>query len=188
MNFEDILNQWEEQQKAPKKSSIPQDGQAWRNKKPCPDSMKKEDQSQKQTKIHQEQKKQKQINPMELYLRSYGVIDKDAIEEKQQFEQRLLTQSDLVAMPCEASLDLHGLTWDEGWQKLDVFIHECVKRKLKKVLIIHGKGNHSSDRPVLQNMVRTYIEKDYRLGQSGHPDKTLGGKGATWVLIRDVKL
>lgn len=185
MNFEDILNQWEEQQKHPPKSNVPQDGQAWRNKKLCPDSVLKKEKEQNLVK-NSRPKEQKKVNPMEIYLRQYGVVDKDAIEEKYQQEQAFMTQSEVISMPCEASIDLHGLTWDEGWQKLDIFINECIKRKLHKVLIIHGKGNHSSDRPVLQNMVRTYIEKDYRLGQSGHPDKSLGGKGATWIIIRNI--
>jgi len=54
-------------------------------------------------------------------------------------------------------------------------------------LIVHGKGHHSKERvdvSVLSSMVRTFIELDRRLGASGHPDKRLGGDGATWVIIK----
>lgn len=127
---------------------------------------------------------QSKANPMDIWLRRYGVTDKDAIEEKERQKDEFENRDYIRTMTPEARIDLHGLTRDEAWEKLEMFIGECVKRGLRKVLIIHGKGNHSSDAPVLDAMVRTFIEKDSRLGASGHPDKTLGGKGATWVVIR----
>ena len=59
-------------------------------------------------------------------------------------------------------------------------------RRLKKILIVHGKGIHSSGSdPVLGEMVRKFIESDKRLGTSGHPDASGGGKGATWVILKN---
>ena len=53
-------------------------------------------------------------------------------------------------------------------------------------MIIHGKGIHTTGTdPVLGEMVRRFIERDSRLGTSGHPKtKAEGGSGATWVLIK----
>ena len=89
-------------------------------------------------------------------------------------------------MTPEARIDLHGLTKEDAWQRLNAFVGDCVARGLKKILIIHGKGNHShgSD-PVLGPMVKSFIEQDKRLGTSGHPDKFMGGNGATWVMIKE---
>lgn len=88
-------------------------------------------------------------------------------------------------MPIGAKIDLHGLTREEAWSRLDGFIRECSRRNIKKVLIVHGKGNHCENQvSVLSSMVRTFIEVDDRLGASGHPDKKLGGTGATWVIIK----
>lgn len=91
-------------------------------------------------------------------------------------------------MPICARIDLHGLTRNEAWARLDNFVSDCCRRGLKKILIVHGKGSHSkekSDVSILSAMVRNFIELDSRLGASGHPDKKLGGSGATWVIIKN---
>ena len=72
---------------------------------------------------------------------------------------------------------------DEAWITLDRFVSDCQKRK-KKDSYHSREGNHSSESPVLYSVVRNFIEKDYRLGASGHPDKNTGGRGATWVIVR----
>ena len=128
----------------------------------------------------------KQINPMELWLRRYGTIDKDKIAEEQEERSKFYDRSYLLNMAPEARLDLHGLHQDEAQASLDRFITDCKARGLRKVLIIHGKGIHShgSD-PVLGELVRRFIEGDKRCGASGHPKtKMEGGSGATWVLLK----
>ena len=133
------------------------------------------------------EKKEKieKINPMTMWLRRYGVVDKDAEEEKIQAKMNQLDRNYLRNMAPEASIDLHGLTKEEATLRLDAFVNECCRRKLTKILIIHGKGNHSTTEPVLAKFVHDYIERSYRLGESGHPDKTEGGRGATWVIIKN---
>ena len=89
-------------------------------------------------------------------------------------------------MKPEAYLDLHGLHQDQARESLDRFITDCKARGYRKVLIIHGKGIHSSGSdPVLGELVRRFIEQDKRCGASGHPKtKAEGGSGATWVLLK----
>lgn len=188
MNFGDILDQWETQSKSQKTQQNKSTGQEWRNKKKNPQnesikSLKTNDEQnpKDQTQLSTNNKK---INPMDLWLHRYGVVDKDAINAKLKEAEKNLDRATLRKKASDATIDLHGLTRDEAWSRLDNFVTECVRRKLQKILIIHGKGNHSNDNPVLTNMVRTFIEKDYRLGESGHPEKKDGGKGATWVIIR----
>lgn len=118
-----------------------------------------------------------------MWIRRYGVVDKDRVAEQEAARARTEDPAVLQHMAHEAALDLHGLTREEAWERLDRFITECCRRRLRKVLIIHGKGNHSGDAPVLSGMVRTFIERDPRLGSSGHPHKRDGGRGATWVLL-----
>jgi DNA-nicking Smr family endonuclease len=122
---------------------------------------------------------------MTEWLRRYGVVDKDAVAEKAMEQEKQKDRAWLLDMPYEAEIDLHGLTAEEATMRLDQFVGECYKRGIRKILIIHGKGNHSEDAPVLSGMVRSFIERDYRLGESGHPDKKDGGKGATWVILRE---
>lgn len=182
MDFGDILDSWEKEQKGSNNTKNKTTGQEWRNKKTEPQKK-----SASNTKIQEDEirlQNKQQINPMEMWLRRYGVVDKDKIEEKAKEAEQALSRSDLRKKAPDAVIDLHGLTRDEAWVKLEAFVTECVRRKLEKILIIHGKGNHSDDNPVLSGMVRTFIEKDHRLGESGHPEKKDGGKGATWVIIR----
>lgn len=133
------------------------------------------------------QKSAPQVNPMELWLQQYGVVDKDAMAKDAEERDRSQNREYLKKMPICAKIDLHGLTRDEAWERLEVFVGDCCRRGFKKILIVHGKGHHAKERSdvsILSAMVRTFIELDSRLGASGHPDKKLGGSGATWVIIK----
>ena len=187
-SFGDILvafEKMEKEAKIEKKST----GQEWRYKKTEPTKKTLEKiEAEKQEKAKGEkpkvEKPKEQIDPMTLWLRRYGVVDKDAEEEKLQQKMSQLDRNYLRNMAPEASIDLHGLTKEEATARLDSFVAECIRRKITKILIIHGKGNHSSTEPVLAKLVHDYIERNYHLGESGHPDKTEGGRGATWVIIK----
>jgi DNA-nicking Smr family endonuclease len=98
--------------------------------------------------------------------------------------ERLSDVQNIKTMRPEATIDLHGMTRDEAWTALDNFVSTCCSRNLRKILIVHGKGNHADSDAVLLKMVNGFIECDKRLGASGHPDARLGGSGATWVAIK----
>lgn len=88
-------------------------------------------------------------------------------------------------MEPEAELDLHGLSLDESLVQLDRFLSEAVQRGLQKVLIIHGKGNHSKTGAVLPKAVLEYLQKSPVAGELGIPRREKGGSGATWVIIKN---
>ena len=128
----------------------------------------------------------KEVNPMELWLRKYGTIDKDKIAEENQVRTKEQDRNYLINLKPEAHIDLHGLHQDEARERLNLFITECKRRGLRKIMIIHGKGihTHGTD-PVLGELVRRFIETDNRCGMSGHPkNKAEGGTGATWVILK----
>lgn len=189
MDFGDILDKWDKTQKEkPKQIQRP----AGSGKKLNAPSLIEKEEEQKARerrrlipqKQKESQKAKKDEELMKQWILRYGVIDKDARAEEAEKNQLAQDMEYVKYMPAEASLDLHGMTREEAWITLDKFVESCQKRKIRKVLIIHGKGNHSSENPVLGGLVHNFIERDYRLGASGHPDKKLGGRGATWVLIR----
>lgn len=183
-SFGDILAAFEKMEKEAKNQKK-STGQEWRYKKTEPTKKTLEKiEAEKQEKAKVEKPKE-QIDPMTLWLRRYGVVDKDAEEEKLQQKMSQLDRNYLRNMAPEASIDLHGLTKEEATTRLDAFVAECIRRKITKILIIHGKGNHSPTEPVLTKLVHDYIERNYHLGESGHPDKTEGGRGATWVIIKN---
>lgn len=188
MDFGEILERWEKQQEEKKLESL--------EKKPIIQvSHKKANAPSKENKIVkpqqktleqiQNEKKQKFENMMNDWLGRYGIINKDAEAEEFKEKSRMQNRTYLRNMSPEARIDLHGLTRDEAWTKLDGFVNDCIRKGLKKILIIHGKGNHNkgSD-PVLGATVKTFIEQNKHLGTSGHPERYMGGTGATWVIIK----
>ncbi|HOF85600.1 MAG TPA: Smr/MutS family protein [Treponemataceae bacterium] len=122
-------------------------------------------------------------NPLDVWLRRYGVTDKDAEPDFQE-EPPHVKRRRLRAMRSEASIDLHGLTREEAWIRLEAFFADCVRRNLQKVLIIHGKGTHSSDDPVLKTMVQHFLEANAHAGESGYSAPKDGGSGSTWVILK----
>lgn len=122
----------------------------------------------------------------EKWLNAYGTVDKDAVAEK--ITQAALNKNInyLKDLPWEAETNLHGDTQEEAQARLEVFIERCRAQGLRKVLIIHGKGNHTpGGEGVLGELVRRFIEQNKHLGMSGHPDRKDGGTGATWVIIKN---
>lgn len=187
MDFGDILNQWENQKvEAVKKQKESGKNQVSHKKANAPTPDEKEAMRQGYSYEQQmEQDSRQRINPMELWLRRYGTIDKDKENDRVSQIEQLESREHLRTMRPDATVDLHGLTREEAEKKLDRFVADCLRRGLKKILIIHGKGIHSNGSdPVLGEMVRKFIETDKRLGSSGHPGRAQGGSGATWVILR----
>jgi len=85
----------------------------------------------------------------------------------------------------QAELDLHGLTVAEARELLVEFLNLCVRRGLRCVRIIHGKGLRSKNRePVLKQKVgRWLMQRDEILAfcQARRAD---GGGGAVVVLLK----
>ena len=115
-----------------------------------------------------------------------GIIDKDEIlsHGRENRISRLHRVKDLKKMKPQDKLDLHGYTVAEAELELERFLQNSKKRGLRKVLIVHGKGNHSEKEPVLKNTVYTYLRRCSFTGMTGTPDQALGGSGAVWVIIR----
>ncbi|HNY18286.1 MAG TPA: hypothetical protein PKL75_12605, partial [Treponemataceae bacterium] len=60
----------------------------------------------------------RRVNPMELWLRRYGVEDKDtAAANSPERESPAERRRRLHAMKCDAVIDLHGLTRDDAWAR-----------------------------------------------------------------------
>lgn len=191
MDFADILDQWDAIQSAPKTKPTPQ-SQISHKKANAPTieekmiaKAKAEFKSEYDADEIMKAEAARKINPMELWLRRYGTVDKDKENADYAEKTKLESREYLRSMAPEAKIDLHGLTQSEAEERLEIFVADCKRRGLKKILIVHGKGNHShgSD-PVLGPLVKRFIEHDKRLGTSGHPDRYLGGTGATWVILK----
>jgi len=84
----------------------------------------------------------------------------------------------------DAEIDLHGMTVREAEKALDDFFRVSREMGYRKIMIIHGKGNHSSSGGVLSAWVKRYLEKNPFAGHTGKADRKDGGRGATWVMIK----
>jgi DNA-nicking Smr family endonuclease len=89
----------------------------------------------------------------------------------------------------DASIDLHGFTQEQALDALNTFFTESKNNGLEKVLVIHGKGNHSlteGQEPILKKTVRNFIERCPYAGENGDGSGNMGGSGSTWVLLKNL--
>ncbi|MCQ2590281.1 MAG: Smr/MutS family protein [Treponema sp.] len=191
MDMNDILNQWDKIKKQEKNksktASTPQVSHKKANapsleEKQLEKAMKSERDFEKMIKEQNE----RHVNKMEQWLRLYGVVDKDKIAEEHQQSSKLADRQYLIQMKPEARLDLHGMRQEEAKEHLNYFITDCISKGIRKVIVVHGKGIHTTGTdPVLGELVRKFIESDKRCGTSGHPkSKSEGGTGATWIILK----
>ena len=167
MNFEEILNQWEVQTQHP-----------YGKKRVCKDSK-------NPTAVAYALENNQILNPMDYWVRRYGVYDKDADNsENTSFLDNLAEKRRLRAMRPQAEIDLHGMTLEEAYGALVTFFEDAVHREYQKILIIHGKGNHSQNGPVLSRFVQKFLGTNTHAGETGHPKGRDGGTGSTWVILK----
>ncbi len=124
-------------------------------------------------------------HPVDVWMRRHGIENKDTTSTG---SPEIITPAErrrlLHARKPEAVIDLHGMTRDEAWPRLESFFADCRRRGLEKVLIIHGKGTHSGNGSVLISLVRHFLEQNPHAGESGFSTREEGGSGATWVILK----
>lgn len=123
---------------------------------------------------------------LESWLEKNVITDKDAEEDaSSNAPERNRESRRLAALKPEAVLDLHGMAGEEAESAIAVFLDDSSRKGLEKVLIIHGKGLHSSGTPVLKKAARRAIEAHPAAGRFGEAKRTEGGSGALWVFVRE---
>lgn len=85
-------------------------------------------------------------------------------------------------------IDLHGLTRDEAYQALDVFLDRCLAGNARYALIICGKGIHSpTGKPVLRSSIRGWLGEHDRVLAYCSAQLRHGGDGALYVLLKTAR-
>lgn len=89
--------------------------------------------------------------------------------------------------PIDERIDLHGLRAADAAPALETRLAAAIARGARHVLVIHGRGNHSIDAPVLPGMVVDVLTRGASAGSvlgfcRARPQD--GGDGATCVLLR----
>ena len=129
------------------------------------------------------------VNPNDYlnhWLVLHGTQDKDAsgLESEDDRQARIQNAQRLRNLAPEATIDLHGKTAAEAEADLGRFLAACSREGLEKVLIIHGKGNHSENEGIMTDLVRRVLENSDLAARFGFEDRQHGGRGATWVILR----
>ena len=117
----------------------------------------------------------------EVYCRDKLLLDREPSGDKKLVGGRRYR---LHRKKPDAIIDLHGLNCDQAWMALEAFFEESVKKGFEKLLVIHGKGNNSGE-GVLRDLTRRFIENCSFAGESGHSPAREGGRGATWVILKE---
>jgi DNA-nicking Smr family endonuclease len=81
-------------------------------------------------------------------------------------------------------IDLHGLTGEEAALETARFLADCVRRGLRCLRIVHGKGHGSRNRePVLKGRIRKLLSRRAEVLAYAEPRAADGGSGAVIVLL-----
>lgn len=86
----------------------------------------------------------------------------------------------------EAILDLHGLSVLKAKLEVDFFLQQCLHDNKRVILIIHGKGHHSEEAPILKNKLNQWLRQTdvvlaFCSAAPGH-----GSRGAIYVLLKNM--
>ena len=87
-------------------------------------------------------------------------------------------------IPLEARLDLHGLKPDNARESLCQFINNQTQLNHRCLLIIHGKGSHRGEPPVLKNLVNHWLQQIPQILAFHSALARDGGHGALYVLLK----
>lgn len=88
-------------------------------------------------------------------------------------------------LPLSETVDLHGMRVEEALSFLDGVIRRNAGRNgSRRILVIHGKGLHSSTGARLRDAVRAYLREHPLVGETGVPPARDGGDGAVWAVCR----
>lgn len=155
MSFEDILNQWDSQKKTEPGKTI-----------------------------KKKSKKSEAEASMSSFLDMYppDELSGEPEPEKPTPKQK---RRNYRRMKPQETIDLHGFSLLSAKIELEDFLKSCLKRRIEKVLIIHGKGLHSPEgEAVLRTCIRNELKSLSFISEIGHPSEKGGGAGATWAIIR----
>lgn len=141
-----------------------------------------------------------EIKPKEIKIRkdkvttvAFDILKKGKSVQKDDFSQMdgsLAKRFKREEFKVEATLDLHGITEKEAFERVCDFIKSAYHKKMRCVLIVTGKGLDDtlfSERGVLRKSVPTWLsgaDISSLILAYKNPSESLGGAGALYILLR----
>ncbi len=90
-------------------------------------------------------------------------------------------------LPIDARLDLHGMRAEEARLATTAFLRDKRTRGERCVLVIHGRGEHSTGPAVLRGEIATWLSQttaSEHVAAFATAAESDGGEGAVYVLLR----
>ncbi len=103
------------------------------------------------------------------------------------FDRRRLARLRSGRIPPEATVDLHGMLEPEARLAVREAVRSAQGTGARAILVIHGRGLHSPEGPVLKAAMPTWLAEPpvgARVLAFASAPPELGGPGATLVLLR----
>ncbi|NHI00104.1 DNA endonuclease SmrA [Oceanimonas sp. MB9] len=86
--------------------------------------------------------------------------------------------------PCEARLDLHHHSVERARDALLNFIQGCLRRDIRAVQVVHGKGERSQPPALLKSYVSGWLPQLPEVLACHSAQRQHGGSGCLYVLLR----
>ena len=144
---------------------------------------------QKKKKVTKKKQIQEKKSIMESVIDTYSP-DSDILQTKVEAKPYVqkVSREKMRRKKADLVLDLHGMSAEDAKMELNGFIRRSYKSGARKILIIHGKGNHTKGQAVLKPLVKSILELSPYIGDVGTPERRDGGSGATWAVVRQRSL
>ncbi len=136
------------------------------------------------------------IKPHQQYAvkQEFSTYSKDVDDFEGGIDKATLKRFKKEEFAIEAVLDLHGLTEDAAFEKVDNFIPQCYNQGKRCIVIVTGKGlsvHEGEDiftpKGILRKQVPQWLNMPRLRGMIlvyKHPSERLGGQGALYILLR----
>jgi DNA-nicking Smr family endonuclease len=112
------------------------------------------------------------------------VTSEDTLEfSRSGVQQKILRKMRTGQYTIEASLDLHGMIVEEAREALAHFIGECRRKRIRNVLIIHGKGR-AHHNPILKNKLNNWLRQTNEILAFCSVKTKDGSTGSIYVLLK----
>ena len=125
-----------------------------------------------------------EVEKLQLDVRFQDQLPEE--EELRPLSGNRLRQLKRGIIELERQLDLHGLTREEALAALGPFLQAARLAGEKAVLVITGKGRHSAEGPVLQQVVAGWLRDQGRemISEYAPAPQEMGGSGAFVIFLR----
>ena len=124
---------------------------------------------------------------------------KNFISSKEKLlDKEIIISKKKVSSNLFKTIDLHGLSLDVANKKIDEFINICFIKKIKKIIVVTGKGNRSKtinnpyiskDLSILKNSVPEFIKSNQNLMKMIKSIEGAkiedGGSGAFYIYLKN---